>query len=246
MTTEASAATPVRPPSAAPPPRRRGVVRMVVGALLAFVGLWALVGGIAGLVISSHRDADGFYMTGERPFRTEGHAITSAEEVGGTGPDVVYGRAMVGPVRIVGQTGNPDQALFVGIGPADEVARYLDGVDHSEMVDLDVWPFVVRYDEHAGGAPATAPTEQDFWVESRIGTGPVLLQTDLPAGDWRAVVMNADGSAGVQADLAVGATLPVLHLLALAGLVVGVLLVAGGLVLFVFGLRAFRLRRPPA
>ena len=48
-----------------------------------------------------------------------------------------------------------------------------------------------------GGAdrPA-APQEQSFWVASTSGAGEQTLRWDVQDGDWRAVVMSADGGRG--------------------------------------------------
>lgn len=67
------------------------------------------------------------------------------------------------------------------------------------------------------------PGDSDVWVASASGVGEQRISWTPESGDWTVVVMNADGGAGVAADLAVGAEAPVL-----GWLVVG-MLVAGGL-----------------
>jgi hypothetical protein len=246
MSTDATTGRPdpAVPTPAAARPAQPGVTRLVIGIIVALVGLSPLLGGITGLWMYAQRDDDGFYTTAERPFRSDGHAITTTDEISGMGPDVFYGRALIGPVRIAGSSTDPDQDMFIGIGPSDEVAAYLNGVQHSELVDLNVWPFVVDYDERTGGAPATEPTQQHFWRASETGAGPLLLETELPEGNWKAVVMNADGSAPVDAEFSVGATLPVLAWSMLLALVLGGVLVLGGTALIASGLRARRRTRP--
>ena len=128
-------------------------------------------------------------------------------------------------------------SLFIGIGPADDVAAYLDGVGHDEVSDIEVSPFSAEYWAQPGGAPAAAPTEQTFWTESVSGSGTQTMTTDLPAGDWSVVVMNADGSAGVDANISVGATLPIIGWIALSALVIGGVLVLAGIILVLLGLR---------
>lgn len=76
-------------------------------------------------------------------------------------------------------TVNGDDPLFVGIGPAGQVERFV-----------------------ASGA---SPHDADFWTYSSDGTA-TDIGWDLEPGRWSAVVMNADGSPGVDADIR--ATLP--------------------------------------
>ena len=54
-------------------------------------------------------------------------------------------------------------------------------------------------------APHGAPADEPFWVASAKGTGTLALDWEPTAGDWRAVVMNADGSRGVTTELEFGA-----------------------------------------
>ena len=149
---------------------------------------------------------------------------------------MLYARDLLGDVRISGvsSTGSP---LFIGIGPADDVAGYLDGVGYDEVRDIEVSPFAVEYDTHPGDAPAEPPTEQTFWASSVSGTGTQTLDTEIPAGDWSVVIMNADGSADVSAELQVGATLPIITWIAFGALAAGCLLLFVGIILSVWGLR---------
>jgi hypothetical protein len=81
------------------------------------------------------------------------------------------------------------------------------------------------------------PTSQTFWTESVSGTGTQTVTAEVPAGEWSVVVMNADGSAGVGADLSVGATLPIIGRVAFNALVIGGVLFLAGIALVLLGLR---------
>ena len=215
---------------------RGGGALLIVGVILAFVGIWLLIVGGRALWAAQGRDSDGFYTTGMEQLETDSHALSSPPEFSGAGPDVLYARDLLGDVRISGvsSTGSP---LFIGIGPADDVAGYLDGVGYDEVRDIEVSPFAVEYDTHAGGAPTEPPAEQTFWAASVNGTGTQTLDTEIPAGDWSIVIMNADGSAGVSAELEVGATLPIITWIAFGALAAGGLLLLVGIILSVWGLR---------
>src|SRR5215212_8598733 len=53
-------------------------------------------------------------------------------------------------------------------------------------------------------APAD-PAGEDIWSASTSGTGTQSLEWDIEDGDWSAVVMNADGSPGVDVRASAGA-----------------------------------------
>ncbi len=215
---------------------RGGGALLIVGVVLAFIGIWLLVVGGRALWAVQGRDSDGFYTSGMEQLATDSHALSSPPEFSGAGPDVLYARDLLGDVRIngVSSSGSP---LFIGVGPADGVAAYLDGVGHDEVRDIEVSPFTVEYEAHPGAAPAEPPTAQTFWAASVSGTGTQTLDTEIPAGDWSVVIMNADGSAGVSAEVEVGATLPIITWIAFGALAVGCLLLFVGIILSVLGLR---------
>ena len=135
--------------------------------------------------------------------------------------------ATLGDVR-VSAVGTDTAALFVGIGPAADVEAYLAGVERSRLTGGSTAAQVLP-----GGAPATPPAQQGFWVATAAGPGPQQLTWTASEGQWAVVVMNADGSRAVTAELTAGVTAPVLPGLwtgllagAAAALLAGALLVA--------------------
>src|SRR5690606_37876625 len=83
-------------------------------------------------------------------------------------------------------------------------------------------------------APAP-PGDQTFWVAQASGPGTQTLEWEAESGRWAVVLMNADGSPGVQSAVEMGGRsdlLPVLIGVLLAGglgiLLVGIALILGG------------------
>ena len=129
----------------------------------------------------------------------------------------------LGTVRIRSES---ERAVFVGIGPAAEVDRYLEGVEHDVIDDLDSGGDP-EYARRAGGAPSGRPAAETFWTASASGAGEQTLEWDPEDGDWRAVVMNEDASRGVSAEMSIGAELDSVLWIGLALLGVGMLFAAG-------------------
>jgi hypothetical protein len=80
----------------------------------------------------------------------------------------------VGDVRVNATGTEQGPGVFVGIGPADAVDGYLASVDRERVVDFRTDNGAVQQ-QLAGGAPATQPTQQTFWVASAAGPGPQQL-----------------------------------------------------------------------
>lgn len=125
--------------------------------------------------------------------------------------------------------------VFVGIGPRDRVARYLDGVARAEIDDIDANPFSVSYRYRSGSAPAGPPAGQTFWAASVEGAGTRDLEWNLESGRWTVVVMNADWSAGVGVEASVGAKAGWVLLVGLGLLIGGVLVATLGAALLAVG-----------
>ena len=95
------------------------------------------------------------------------------------------------------------------------------------MTDFEVNPFKMKHDPRAGTKRLAPPGTQSFWIARSSGTSASL---DWKAGDgeYRMVVMNADGSRGVQTHGDASVTIP--HAAAIAWSLVG-----GGLLLLLMG-----------
>ena len=134
-------------------------------------------------------------------------------------------------VRVEGVAAGSD-ALFIGIAPADAVVGYLDGVAHDEITNWDCRQddiTEVVYARNEGATNPAAPGTQGFWVASVSGSGEQTLDWTIESGKWALVIMNADGSPGVSADVRFGVKaqsglLPI----GLASLVVGLVALIGG------------------
>ena len=233
------------PPPTTLPPAAHGTGRpwtagritaVVLGALLmmaaAGVGLF---GGMLALADNGLRDDDGFLMSGKDTFATASYAMVSENlEIHADGGAEVLPQRLLGDAKITAEP-NGDAPVFVGIAATADVEEYLSGVGRSTFTGVVQEDPVLTTVE--GGAPSVPPTGSDIWVDQSSGTGTQSIEWEIEDGDWTVVVMNADGSRGVSADLAAGATVPALGWVVAFTLSVAAVLLVVALVLLVAGVR---------
>jgi hypothetical protein len=219
------------------------VILIVLGSIGALFGLALLVGGGFLLWADRTQREDGYLTTPTERFATPTYALTRTRlAVDTEGEGRVLNESWFGKVRIRGESSG-DKTLFIGIGPQAEVGRYLGTVAHANVQDIDFDPFRATYLSVSGGAPRAPPTEQSFWAASASGVGTQTLTWKVRDGDWSVVLMNADGSRGVAADVDLGAKLSFLLWVGIGLLIGGVLVSVGSTALIVLAAR--RPRPPP-
>ena len=203
-----------------------GTVFASIGGL---IGLALLVGGIAVLATYAFgRDSDGYFTTDRKQLNSPSYAITTGHIDLGTDAADWAPNELLGNVRIQVQSGKP---VFVGIGSADAVDRYLGHVAHGQLVDFN--GDNPELDLSKGGAPRTPPAKQDFWVAEAQGSGEQALTWDAGFGRWTAVVMNANGARGIHVAADAGVKLGWAIWAGLGMFVVGLLMSVGAVVVIV-------------
>jgi hypothetical protein len=229
-------------PPAAPPDRWGAgrVIALVLGVLLLIPGLGLLAGG--GVLLwadQSQRDSDGYLLAPTTSLSSNGYALVSERLQLSAGADWVPVSEALGDAR-VRASGSPKD-LFVGIAPTGQAAAYLRDVRRTVIDELGTDAAADSQVELPGNPPAAPPGDQDFWVAQASGTGPQQVDWEPAEGNWTIVIMNADGSPGVDADVRAGATLPAVTGIAWGLLIGGLLLTAIAVLLIVL---AARPRRP--
>ena len=215
---------------------------MRIGKLIAaFVGVTMVIGSL-GLVVAgtfmvaATDDVDGFISAGPVRVRTDAAAVVG-EDIDLFLDEPVRGSAFLGLENIetrLAVNSRNDKGLFVGIGPAGDVDHFLAGASYSAV---EVFGDDVVLDDFAGSSSVEPPDDQDFWVASTLDE---VLNWDLESGLWTVVVMNQDGTPGIDASVTAAARVPFLRPIGAAILVAGLLgLVAGGTLVY-FGVRSDR------
>jgi hypothetical protein len=231
----------------APPYRRargpRIAAFVAAGALSVFsLGMFA-VGGFA-LWGDAQKDEHGYISTDNDRFSTSARALTTENlDLDLDGLDEIVGDESLGKLRLE-VAPNEDKPVFVGIAPTRDVSNYLRGSDHTVVTDVDYSPFRADYADRAGDRPLAPPAGERFWSASAHGAGTQTLTWDVDDGDWSVVVMNADGSPGVDAGVSAGAKLGFLDELGWVGIGTGLLVLAGAGGFLYLAVRRPRQRTP--
>jgi hypothetical protein len=193
------------------------VLTVVIGSLLALFSLGLLGGGGTLLWVGQALRHDGYVTTGTTAYSTAGYALAS-EHVGLSWGFLLTG--LVGDVRLRITATDPGRPVFVAIGPADQVAAYLSGAPYATVTGGGAGDPVNHYGADRPAPPRTA----GFWAAQATGTGTQVLLWTAKEGDWTAVAMNPDGSAGVAVRADAGVSVPGLARLAAELIAGGVLL----------------------
>jgi len=221
------------------------IVAIVSGAIAGLVAFGLVVVGAVLLYANGQKDHDGYVSTGSDRFHTQTYALATDDlDVNTDAPHWVDSGTALGHVRLKA-TSRDGKPVFVGIARTKDVDAYLRGTSHATVTDVDYSPFHASYRTHSGSRPAP-PVAQRFWRASANGNGTQTVEWKVRSGNWSAVVMNADGSANVDAGVSAGADAPWLSAVGWGTMGGGaVLAIIAGTLVFV-GVRRPREPREPA
>ena len=182
----------------ATPSSKGRIALTTAGAIVLVLGALVIAAGGAALWQTGKSDS-GYISSGVHRFDTTSHAIVTED----LKVDSDIPRWLIGHARI---TASPSgsKPVFVGVARKRDVDAYLANVSRSQIRNLEYGPFAVDYTNLAGTASPARPASRSIWAASTSGSGEQQLSWRLRSGDWRVVLMNADGSSGVSADVKVG------------------------------------------
>jgi hypothetical protein len=222
------------------------IIAIIVGSVLALSAMAIFIaGGVLSLAYIIESDDGGYFDATLDRLGTPTAAITTGDVDLRTdpGPQWVFDAVDVS-VRIQATSVGQGTELFVGIGSELDVETYLSGVARDEVSDVHAGGSV-RYDSVPGDQPAASPIEETFWVASASGAGTQILEWDVAEGEWVVVLMNADGSPGILADVTVGMRSGALLAVGVSMLAVGGVLLAIAVAIILAGALSRRAERDP-
>ncbi len=202
------------------------IVAVVAGVLVGLISLGFLTaGGFLTIGYAVTTEDDGYFDTSPRRFGSETVAITTEEAdlAADPAPPTELWDFIDFSVRF--RVDGLGDDVFLGIADDADVDAYLAQAAFDQVRDISPGE-PIRYRTFTGGEAIEPPGDQSFWVAATSGSGLQELVWDVTGGTWVVVLMNADGSPGVYADVAVGAKSGIV-------LPIGLAMLAFGLFLFI-------------
>lgn len=198
------------------------IALIILGVLVTLFGLAFIA---AGAVLLAVAGADGWAQSPTERIDTATYAMVS--ESAEIETDAADAADAIGDIRLRFRAEATDGtgAVFVGIGSTADVDRYLNNVELDVITDIEFDDFEVEKETVAGDDTPDAPGDQDFWRASSSGEGRQEVDWKIEEGSFRVVVMNEDGTRGVDVRASAGVRIP--HVLAIAL----TLMIGGGIVL---------------
>lgn len=227
-----------------------GKIALLVFGIIFLVGALVLMAGGPGLMwlAKTMENDDTLFTSRTTSLKANSYAIVSEpfdidwqHDSQGAGWDL----GSFVKVKVEAESRDSSKAIFVGIAKDVDVDDYLSGVQYDELTHWASDPFddpEVQYQLHPGNSAPSDPSTETFWEASVHGTGRQTLEWTPEMGRWVLVIMNDDGSSGIDVSGALGAELPWLFWLGLGSLFMGMVTLAGGAVMVFF---AARTPKPP-
>lgn len=230
--------------------RRSGAVRillLIFGSIVLLAGFALVVGGGALIWVNTAlTDNEGFLSTESRQLETDSYAIV-LKRVNihfGDGIDLGVGSSDIVTIKLTAFSNDPSKNVFIGIAEESDANAYLSRVKYEEISRLRMqgnplqgFSFSEEYSTHSGNASPDDPASQTFWTVSEYGAGTQTLEWSPETGRYWIILMNEDGSAGVDLTVKAGVRVSLFSMIALGFLVGGVIaLIIGGVMVY-YGVR---------
>jgi hypothetical protein len=216
------------------------IALIVTGTIASLVATALVAGGALALWGDSQKDADGYLTTHTHRFEDSTRALATKNLDMNLGDaDWLAQPNDLGKVKVTAES-KDGKPLFVGIARTSDVEDYLSGVPYTTVDDIEASPFNADYTRHSGQRHPVSPEHAGIWQASSYGDGTRSIDWEIDDGDYSVVVMNADGSLGVDADVSAGANVPFLDELGWSAIGSGVFALVIGIGLIALAVRRSR------
>ncbi|MDJ0497957.1 MAG: hypothetical protein QNJ89_09010 [Acidimicrobiia bacterium] len=214
------------------------LIAAVIGVPLVLGGLALTVFGGIALAVP---DDDGWISAGPLRVSSEAVAVVGDDIRIDLGNHVGNGGTFVGwdgiPARLEANSRN-GKDVFIGVASAPDVATYLAGASVARIESFHHEP---EFEERIGAVAVAPPADQGFWVARSVDGS---LDWDVTDGEWAVVMLNSDGTAGVDVSVTGAARIPYLGVIGVVAIALGLIAIVFGSLLTYYGVRSVRTPSP--
>ncbi len=202
------------------------ILLLVFGVIVILVAVGLVFGGGTLLWLErTHTDSEGFITSDPIHIERDSHAVvTGPIDIDEVALDVLDWFGIATAFAVEGSNNDPAKNIFIGVAEESDVEAYLSDVEYDEMSFAHTrWLSFeeVDYTNHPGSSEPTAPASEEFWKVSEHGAATQTTEWETEVGSHSIVLMNDDGSAGVDLDAVFKVKVPGALLAISVGLLVG-------------------------
>jgi hypothetical protein len=217
-----------------------GIILIVIGAVLAIAGAFMFS-------LDQELDSEGYYLS--EPYDVNSPAYAFAVWLlplrissfwSFMGPDIIQAKWVI-------TADDPSKAIFAGWATSADAGSYVASMRYEGPTEWHwtVSPYYAEIDIpstviYNTAAPSRPPSQETFWLDSvqTNSSSVIYWNPSWPEADGMKtlIIMNADGSAGVNATFQIGSRVPLLIGLGNVLVIIGVVLCIAGAILFWLGL----------
>ena len=192
------------------------IVLLVFGIIVLLISLVLLLpGGALIWAERTLRDDEGFYTTKTIELDRDSYAIVTEPaniDLGDEWEWLPWVRSW-GPsdfltLKIEGSSSDSSKQIFIGVAETLDLEVYLTGVEYDEITDFNFRRLSPEYTNHPGTSEPLVPISQDFWTASANGGGIQTLEWAIESGTYSFLLMNEDGSRGLDLEALIGIAVP--------------------------------------
>ncbi len=225
--------------------KRKKILVLTFSILLFILGIAAIAGGAAVLYYNAGTDSEGYAISSVYEVRSSANAfVLWVAPLQSRSSFSWLGEENIAQTKWIVSAVDASKQVFAGWAEASDGAAYVDQFRY-ETPDQGWHWWVEAYYAEIGvpstnivhqGVPARTPAAESFWLDSVVTIDKATIYWDPTweqnAGMKMIIIMNADGSSGVSANLQLGYKVPILTWLPYLLIPLGILLCFGGYLLF--------------
>ncbi len=208
------------------------ILLLVFGIIILLISMALIAaGGTLLWVNSRYIDSEGYLTSDTLHIERDSHAVVAGPiELDAAALTVLRSIGVITIFEFEGENNDASKQIFMGVADEVELENYLDNVEYDEIDNIGFgWRLNfdrTAYINHPGDDQPSLPASESIWAASAGGTASETLVWETRAGSYSLVMMNDDGSRGVDLDMIFKAKIPSIVGFGVGVLVSGIVLLA--------------------